>query len=165
MVPLVEQLVHLLPLGDAMEPLFLLLLLLLLLPLLLVVVVGVRQAQHALVVPHVLEKLHHTFLGKVAGVQHTGLVEELLLHVQVVAPVASLQEGAVVVQARLHQASQRTQHDEQQEDGPAHRLGQQRRRRRTGGERQEKKCEWRMGEESKGGEEGRETKRRGRRRW
>lgn len=101
-VPFGEELVHLVLLGYAMKSL-----LFLILPLLLAV--GnkwrVRKTEYGVLL-HVLEKLHHTFPGKVASVQDTGLVEELLLHVQVVAPVARLQEGGVVLKKGFDKASQ-----------------------------------------------------------
>lgn len=113
-VPLVKQLVHLLLLRDPVKPV------LLLLPVLLgrCDKVRVREAKHR-VLPHVFKELHHALLRKVARVQHAGFVEKLLLHVEVVAPVPGLQEGAVVVKAGLHQATQCAQHDQEQEDGPA----------------------------------------------
>lgn len=74
------------------------------------------------VLPHVFKELHHAFLGEIASVQDAGFVEQLLLHVQVVAPVARLQEGAVVIEAGLDEAPQRSQHDQEEQDGPADRL-------------------------------------------
>ena len=71
------------------------------------------------VLPRVFEELHHAFAGEVPSVQDAGLVEELLLHVEVVAPVARLQEGGVVVKAGLDEASQSSQDNQEEEDGPA----------------------------------------------
>ncbi len=71
------------------------------------------------VLPHVLKELHHTFPGKVTSVQDTGFVKELLLHVEVIAPVVRLQEGSVVVKTGLDEASQCPQYNQEEEDGPA----------------------------------------------
>lgn len=65
------------------------------------------------VLPHVLEELHHTFSGKVASVQDAGFIEKLLLHIEVVAPVARLQEAGVVVKAGLDEASHCSQYDQE----------------------------------------------------
>lgn len=71
---------------------------------------------------HLLKELHHAFPRKVPRMQHTGLVEQLLLHVQVVAPVARLEEGSMVIEARLDETSERPQYNEEEDDGPAHSL-------------------------------------------
>lgn len=101
-VPFGEELVHLFLLCYAMKSL-----LFLILPLLLAVSNKwwVGKMEYGVLL-HVLEKLHHTFSGKVASVQDTGFVEELLLHIQVVAPVACLQEGGVVLKTGFDEASQ-----------------------------------------------------------
>lgn len=116
-VPLVQQLVHLLLLWDPVKSV------LFVLPVLLgrCDKVRMREMKHS-VLPHVLKKLHYAFLCEVARMQHAGFIEKLLLHVEVVAPVPGLQEGAVVVKTGLYQATQCTQHDQEQEDGPANRL-------------------------------------------
>ncbi|KAF3842629.1 hypothetical protein F7725_024580 [Dissostichus mawsoni] len=59
-----------------------------------------RETEYG-VLPHVLEELHHTLPGEVTSVQDTGFLKELLLHVQVVAPVACLQRGGVVIEDLL----------------------------------------------------------------
>ena len=68
---------------------------------------------------HVLKELHHTFAGKVASVQDTGFIEELLLHIEVVAPVACLQGGGMIVKTGLDEASQCSKYNQEEEDGPA----------------------------------------------
>lgn len=72
--------------------------------------------------PHVLEKLHHTFAREIASVQDAGFIKELLLHIQVVTPIAGLEEAPVILKAGLDQAPQRSQNDEEEKDGPANRL-------------------------------------------
>lgn len=54
--------------------------------------------------------------------QRARLVEGLLLDVQVVAPVARLEVGGVVVETGLDETAQRTQENEEEEDRPANRL-------------------------------------------
>lgn len=71
------------------------------------------------ILSYVLKELHHTFPGKVTSVQDTGFVEELLLHVEVVAPVAGLKGGGVVIKPGLDEASQGSQYNQQEEYGPA----------------------------------------------
>lgn len=114
-VPLVEQLVHLLLLGYPMESV------LFVLPAL----AGLGdegwmwQMKNG-VFCHVLKELDHTFAGKVPGMEDTGFIKKLLLHIQVVAPVPCLQESGVVVKAGLDEASQCSYYDKEQEDGPAY---------------------------------------------
>lgn len=57
------------------------------------------------ILPHVLEELHNTRPGKVSRMEDTGLIKELLLHIQVVAPIACLQEGGMVIKTRLEDSS------------------------------------------------------------
>lgn len=71
------------------------------------------------VLPHVLKELHHTFPGEVTSVQDAGFIKELLLHIEVIAPVARLQEDGVVIETGLDEASQRPQYNQEEEDGPA----------------------------------------------
>lgn len=59
--------------------------------------------------------------------EDAGFLEELLLHVQVVAPIARLQESGIVVKTRLDQATQCSQGNEEEEDGPANSLDRVRR--------------------------------------
>lgn len=80
-----------------------------------------RQSEYC-VFPHALEELHNALAGKIAAVKDAGLIEELLLDVQVVAPVARLEVGGVVVETGLDETAQRTQENEEEEDRPANRL-------------------------------------------
>lgn len=79
------------------------------------------------VLSHIFEELYHTFLGEVASVQDAGLVEKLLLHVEVVAPVTRLHEGAMVFETGLDEAPQGPQYYQEEEDGPANCLDRARR--------------------------------------
>ena len=101
-VPLVEKLVHLLLFCDPMKSL-----LFSILPFLFGACdEGWMGKKDYGVLPDVLKELYHTFPGKVTRMQYTGFVKELLLHVEVVAPVPCLQEAGIVIKTRLDEASQ-----------------------------------------------------------
>lgn len=76
------------------------------------------QTQYS-ILSHVFKELHHTFPGKITSMQDAGFVKKLLLHIEVVAPVTRLQESGVVIKARLDEASQCSQYNQEEEDGPA----------------------------------------------
>lgn len=57
-----------------------------------------------------------------AKLQRARLVEGLLLDVQVVAPVACLEVGGMVIEAGLDEMAQCTQKNEEEEDRPSNRL-------------------------------------------
>lgn len=114
-VPLGEELVHLFMLCYAMKSV-----LFFFVPLLFAV--GnegwVGKAENG-ILAHVLEKLHHTFPGKVSGVQNAGFIKEFLLHVQVVAPVACLKEGGVVFKTGFDESSHCSQCNQEEKNRPA----------------------------------------------
>lgn len=74
------------------------------------------------VLPHVFKKLHHALPCKIASVQDTGFIKELLFHVEVVAPITGLKEASVILEAGLEEAPQCSQYYEKEKDGPANRL-------------------------------------------
>lgn len=113
-VPLVEQLVHLLFLCYSMKSLLLLLQFLSG-----VLDEGWMGDTEYGVLPHVLKELHHTFPGKVSSMEDAGFIEELLLHIEVVAPVPCLQEGGMTIKTGFDEASQCSQYNQEEEDGPA----------------------------------------------
>lgn len=83
------------------------------------VAVRARQLQpHMHVLLHALEELMDALACEFPRVQDAGLLKQLLLHVQVVAPVACLQEGGVV-EAGLHYSANGSQEDKEQQNGPA----------------------------------------------
>lgn len=57
------------------------------------------------ILSHVFKELHHTFAGKITGMQDTSFIEELLFHVEVVTPVTSLQEGGMIIKTGLDETS------------------------------------------------------------
>lgn len=63
---------------------------------------------HGHIFSHALKELNHAFSGKISGMKDTGLIEELLFNVQVIAPVTSLQKSGVI-EARLDDATHSTQ--------------------------------------------------------
>lgn len=79
------------------------------------------------VLSHIFEELYYTFLGEVASVQDAGLVKELLLHIEVVAPITRLNEGSMVFETRLDEAPQCSQYYQEEENGPANCLERARR--------------------------------------
>lgn len=114
-VPLAEQLIHLLLSRYSMK-----FLLFCILPLL-ETVAGDERGRKVYwhVFPHFFEELHHAFVSKLPRVKDTGFIEELLLHVQIVAPVTGLHRACIVVQKGLKDTGQCSQYDEEEKNGPA----------------------------------------------
>lgn len=112
-VPLLKQMVHLVLLWNPMKPVIFIL------PLFLgtsdIWWVGEMDS----VLSHVFKKLHHTFLCKIASMQDTGFIKELLFHIKIVTPITGLKEGSMILKAGLEEAPQCSQYYEEEKDGPA----------------------------------------------
>lgn len=68
---------------------------------------------------HIFEELHHTFPCKIASMQDTGFIKELLFHIKIVTPITGLKEGSMILKAGLEEAPQCSQYYEEEKDGPA----------------------------------------------
>ena len=72
--------------------------------------------------PHAFEEVEDAFVSKEPAVLTAGFLKNLLLDVNVVAPVTCLQEGGLV-EARSEPAGEESCCDKDQQNAPAERLG------------------------------------------
>lgn len=107
-VPRFQEFVHLVLICDASEKIFFSLLSL------------PRQAEAVQfdLLPHAFEEVEDAFVSKESAVLTAGFLKNLLLNVNVVAPVACLQEGGLV-EARSEPAGKESCYDKDQQNAPA----------------------------------------------
>lgn len=72
--------------------------------------------------PHVFKEVEDAFVSKEPAVITAGFLKNLLLDVNVVAPVTCLQEGGLI-EARSEPAGEESCHDKDQQNAPAECLG------------------------------------------
>lgn len=72
--------------------------------------------------PHAFEEVEDALVSKEPAVLATGFLKNLLLNINVVAPVSCLQEGGLI-EARLKPADEESCYDKDQQNAPAECLG------------------------------------------